>query len=83
MRKPLHFKNIEDENRAILASIKLFSICELLIFKKFKLSQEEIESALWSKWVLNSKELRPSIYSSWSWSKKMLKHIYKKVRKTS
>jgi len=81
MRKPLHWADIADENRAILSTVGMLKIHETFRLLEDGCSKEEIESALWGIWEENHKDLRPHVYDLLKVSKKIVNAIYKRIEK--
>jgi len=75
MNKPLHWNNIEDENRAILSAVALLKIDLVMMKFDLNLNKDELDSLLWGYWDENKKELRPYIYQWFRMGNKMIKKI--------
>ena len=79
MKKPLHWKNIADENKAILSTVCMLKPYIMFTMIDQGYSIDDIESVIWAEWEEHHKELRPHVYSLLKVSKKIVDMIHKKI----
>ena len=81
MKKPYHWNLEADENRAILSAVGLICIREVVCLLSYKISPDEMDSALWGIWIERHKELRRNVYSFQRLAGLIIKKIMKDVQK--